>query len=101
MDETWCRAQAAAFQRATGINVLMTRRSSARTFAWIAAEQGQPRGDIWRGGTGDPHLQAAEQGLTQDDRSPMPDALQDRAVRQAETPGFRAKGIHAGAPGFV
>ncbi len=100
VDETWCRAQSEAFQRETGINVLMTRRSSGETFAQIAAGQGQPRGDVWWGGTGDPHLQAAQEGLTEEYRSPMLDELQDWAVRQAETSGFRTVGIYAGALGF-
>lgn len=100
VDENWCRAMSEAFQRETGITVLMTRRSSGETFAQIAAEQGQPRGDVWWGGTGDPHLQAAEEGLTEEYRSPMLDELQDWAVRQAETSGFRTVGIYAGALGY-
>ena len=100
VDENWCRAMSEAFQRETGITVLMTRRSSGETFAQIAAEQGQPRGDVWWGGTGDPHLQAAEEGLTEEYRSPMLAELQDWAVRQAETSGFRTVGIYAGALGY-
>ena len=100
VDENWCRTMSEAFQRETGITVLMTRRSSGETFAQIAAEKGQPRGDVWWGGTGDPHLQAAEEGLTEEYRSPMLDKLQDWAVRQAETSGFRTVGIYAGALGY-
>jgi len=100
VDENWFRAMSEAFQRETGITVLMTRRSSGETFAQIAAEQGQPRGDVWWGGTGDPHLQVAEVGLTEEYRSPMLDELQDWAVRQAETSGFRTVGVYAGALGY-
>lgn len=100
VDEEWCRAQSEAFSRETGINVLMTRKSSGETFAQIKAEEGQPRGDVWWGGTGDPHLQAAQEGLTEEYRSPMLTELQDWAVRQAETSGFRTVGIYAGALGF-
>lgn len=99
-EENWCRTMSEAFQRETGINVLMTRRSSGETFAQLMAEAGQPRGDVWWGGTGDPHLQAAQEGLTAEYRSPMLDELQDWAVRQAETSGFRTVGIYAGALGF-
>ncbi|MBD3765352.1 MAG: ABC transporter substrate-binding protein [Rhodobacterales bacterium] len=98
--EEWCRAQSEAFTRETGINVLMTRKSSGETFAQIKAEAGQPRGDIWWGGTGDPHLQAAQEGLTEEYRSPMLTELQPWAVAQAETSGFRTVGIYAGALGF-
>ena len=48
----------------------MTRKSSGETFAQIKAERRNPKGDVWWGGTGDPHLQAAEEGLTQEYKSP-------------------------------
>lgn len=98
--EEWCRAQSEAFTRDTGINVLMTRKSSGETYAQIKAEVGQPRGDVWWGGTGDPHLQAAQEGLTEEYRSPLLAELQPWAVRQAETSGYRTVGIYAGALGF-
>lgn len=98
--EEWCRAQSEAFSRETGINVLMTRKSSGETFAQIKAEQAQPRGDVWWGGTGDPHLQAAQENLTQEYRSPLLAEVQDWARRQAETSGFKTVGIYAGALGF-
>jgi iron(III) transport system substrate-binding protein len=98
--EEWCRAQSEAFSRETGINVLMTRKSSGETFAQIKAEVGQPRGDVWWGGTGDPHLQAAQEGLTEEYKSPMLAELQPWAVAQAETSGFKTVGIYAGALGF-
>ena len=53
-----------AFEKATGIKVSMTRKSSGEFYAQLKAEAANPRGDIWWGGTGDPHLQAAEEGLT-------------------------------------
>ncbi|MGH7535672.1 MAG: substrate-binding domain-containing protein, partial [Gemmatimonadales bacterium] len=62
--EEWCRAMVTAFERATGIKVSMTRKSSGENYAQIKAEAANPKGDIWWGGTGDPHLQAAEEGLT-------------------------------------
>jgi iron(III) transport system substrate-binding protein len=100
VQEEWCRAMSEAFQRETGINVLMTRRSSGETYAQIAAEREQPRGDVWWGGTGDPHLQAAQEGLTAEYRSPMLDEMQDWSLRQAETSGYRTVGIYAGGLGF-
>jgi len=59
VQEEWCRPMVAAFEKATGIKVLMTRKSSGEFYAQIKAEAANPRGDIWWGGTGDPHLQAA------------------------------------------
>jgi iron(III) transport system substrate-binding protein len=100
VEESWCRVMSEAFARETGITVLMTRRSSGETYAQLRAEEGQPRGDVWWGGTGDPHLQAAEEGLTEEYRSERLDELQDWAVAQAEASGFRTVGIYAGGLGF-
>ena len=96
----WCNLMVEAFETETGIRVAMTRKSSGETFAQIAAEARNPRGDVWWGGTGDPHLQAAEEDLTEEYRSPMLDQLHDWARRQAEQSNYRTVGIYAGALGF-
>ena len=54
--EDWCQLMARSFEDATGIDVNMTRKSSGETFAQVKAESSNPRGDVWWGGTGDPHL---------------------------------------------
>ena len=100
VQEEWCRPMVAAFEKATGIKVLMTRKSSGEFYAQIKAEAANPRGDIWWGGTGDPHLQAAEELLTDPYVSPRLDELQDWAVRQAKAAKFRTVGIYAGALGY-
>src|SRR5215207_4738905 len=64
MNEEWCQLAANEFQKATGISVAMTRKSSGETFAQRQAEAANPQANIWYGGTGDPHLQAAEENLT-------------------------------------
>ena len=98
--EEWCRPMVAAFEKATGIKVLMTRKSSGEFYAQIKAEAANPRGDIWWGGTGDPHLQAAEEGLTLEYKSPRMSELQDWAVRQWEQSKGRTVGVYAGALGY-
>jgi iron(III) transport system substrate-binding protein len=100
VNEEWCRAASAAFERDTGIKVAMTRKSSGEIYAQVKAEGANPRGDVWWGGTGDPHMQAAEEGLTIEYKSPNMDALQDWAVRQWEQSKNRAIGIYSGALGF-
>jgi hypothetical protein len=100
VQEEWCRPMVAAFEKATGIKVLMTRKSSGEFYAQIKAEAANPRGDIWWGGTGDPHLQAAEEGLTQEYKSPKLAELQDWALRQAESAKYRTVGVYAGALGY-
>ena len=98
--EEWCQIMVTAFEKETGAQVAMTRKSSGETYAQIAAEKDNPKGDIWWGGTGDPHLQAAEEGLTEPYDSPMLGELQDWAVKQHEAAGGRTVGIYAGALGF-
>ncbi|MFZ1681962.1 MAG: ABC transporter substrate-binding protein [Rhizobiaceae bacterium] len=99
-DEAWCQVMARGFEEETGIKVDMTRKSSGETFAQVKAEGANPKGDIWWGGTGDPHLQAAEEGLTEAYVSPNRDQLNDWAIRQAEAAGDRTIGIYSGALGF-
>jgi iron(III) transport system substrate-binding protein len=98
--EEWCRAMVTAFEKATGIKVNMTRKSSGEFYAQVKAEAANPKGDIWWGGTGDPHLQAAEEGLTLEYKSPKLAELHDWAVRQAEQSKYRTLGVYAGALGF-
>lgn len=100
VQEEWCRPMVAAFEKATGVKVLMTRKSSGEFYAQIKAEAANPKGDVWWGGTGDPHLQAAEEGLTLEYKSPKLAELQDWAVRQAEASKYRTVGIYAGALGY-
>jgi iron(III) transport system substrate-binding protein len=96
----WCQAVANEFQRQTGIRVGLTLKGSGETLAQVTAEAANPKGDVWFGGTGDPHLAAAEQNLTLAYKSPNLDRLHDWARRQAEQSGFKTVGIYAGALGF-
>ncbi|NBJ12645.1 extracellular solute-binding protein [Microvirga sp. SYSU G3D207] len=100
VQEEWCRAMTTAFERETGIKVSMTRKSSGEIYAQVKAESQNPRADIWWGGTGDPHMQAAEEGLTEEYKSPKMSELQDWAVRQWEQSKNRTVGIYSGALGF-
>ncbi len=96
----WCQLMVSEFEKATGIKVAMTRKSSGETFAQIKAESRNPKGDVWWGGTGDPHLQAAEEELTEIYESPMRSKLHVWAQRQNQDAGGRTVGIYAGALGF-
>ncbi|MFT8246182.1 ABC transporter substrate-binding protein [Roseomonas sp. BN140053] len=100
VNEQWCRAAATAFQAQTGIRVDMTRQSAGEIYARLRAERNNPRADIWFGGTGDPHLQAASEGLTAAYRPEALGQLQDWAQRQAQRSENRTVGIYMGALGF-
>ena len=99
-DDEFCQVLARGFEAATGIDVNMTRKSSGETFAQLKAEASNPKGDVWWGGTGDPHLQAAEEGLTQAYVSQARDQLFDWANRQAAASKDRTVGIYSGALGY-
>lgn len=100
VQEEWCQLMVNEFQKATGINVAMTRKSSGETFAQIKAEAANPKGDVWWGGTGDPHLQAAEEDLTLAYESPMMGELNEWAQQQHKTANGKSVGIYLGALGF-
>jgi len=98
--EDWCRVMVTAFERKTGIKVAMTRKSSGEVYAQVKAEATNPRADLWWGGTGDPHVQAAEEGLTLEYRSPNLDQLHPWAQDQWKRTQQRTVGIFAGAMGI-
>lgn len=100
VDEVWCQLMTTEFEKATGVEVSMTRKSSGETYAQVKAEKDNPKGDIWWGGTGDPHLQGAEEGLTEVYESPLNADLHDWALAQYKVSGGRTVGIYAGALGF-
>ncbi|MCK4869261.1 MAG: ABC transporter substrate-binding protein, partial [Alphaproteobacteria bacterium] len=83
-----------------GIKVAMTRKSSGETFAQIKAEASNPKGDVWWGGTGDPHLQAAEEGLSQEYKSTKLAELADWSKGQAAAADYKTVGIYMGGLGF-
>ena len=96
----WCQAAAVAYERSTGTKVNMTQKGSGETLAQVRAEAQNPKGDIWFGGTGDPHLIMAEEGLSEVYESPRASELQEWALRQHEASGRRSVGVYSGAVGF-
>ena len=96
----WCSLAATEFEKETGIKVAMTLKGSGESFAQIAAEKANPKLDLWFGGTGDPHLQAAEQGLLEEYKSPLLAQLQPWAQKQAEQSKYRTVGMYLGVLGI-
>ena len=97
----WCNAAIVAFEKQTGIKVAMTMKGSGESIAQISAEKENPKTDVWFGGTGDPHLQAAELNLTMPYASPMLDQLHPWAKGQSLISGQKTVGIYAGALGIA
>ncbi|RKE86058.1 ABC transporter substrate-binding protein [Rhizobium sp. AG855] len=99
-DVVICEQMKSDFEKDHDIKVNMVRMSSGEAYAKIRAEARNPKTDLWWAGTGDPHLQAASEGLTEEYKSPMLEQLQDWAKNQAESSGFRTVGVYAGALGW-
>ena len=100
VNEAWCRAASSAFEQKTGIHVDMTRQSAGEIFARLRAESANPKGDVWFGGTGDPHLQAASDGLLVEYKSPQLENLHEWAQNQAKRSDYRTVGLYMGALGY-
>lgn len=96
----WCNLIQTVFTKSTGIKVNIVQKGSGEALAQLLAERANPKTDVWFGGTGDPHLQAAEQDLTQEYRSPQLKELHDWAQQQAAQSGYRTVGIYSGPLGF-
>jgi iron(III) transport system substrate-binding protein len=96
----WCNVISTVYARTTGTRVNVSMKGSGEALAQLMAEKENPKTDVWFGGTGDPHLQAAEQGLTLEYKSPSLPQLHDWAQQQARQSGYRTVGIYSGPLGF-
>lgn len=98
-EQKWCALMARSFEEATGINVTIVRKSTGETLAQVRAEAANPKIDVWWGGTGDPHLIAAAEGLTQASGVDTSELL-GWAVNFTNISGGKTIGTHAGALGI-
>ena len=97
----WCSMIATVYARTTGVKINMSVKGSGEALAQLIAERDNPKTDIWFGGTGDPHLQAAEQDLSLAYESPMMGQLHPWAQQQAKQSGYKTVGIYSGPLGFA
>ena len=97
---TMCEQEVLAFEQKYKIKTNSIRGSTGSIFARIEAEKANPQGDVWYGGTLDPHSQAGEMGLLEAYKSPnlqyIPDALKD----PAKVKGNYSSAIYLGILGF-
>jgi len=96
----WCNLMQTVYSRTTGVKVNMSLKGSGEALAQLIAERANPKTDVWFGGTGDPHLQAAEQDLTLEYKSASLPQLHAWAQQQATQSKFRTVGIYSGPLGF-
>lgn len=97
----WCSLMSTSFEKETGIKVNMVRKSTGEVLAQLSAEKANPKTDLWFGGTGDPHLQAAEQDLTLPMQSPQAARLHDWAQGLAAASGQKATAVYLGPLGLA
>ena len=96
----WCSMIGTVYARTTGAKINIVQKGSGEALAQLIAEKDNPKTDVWFGGTGDPHLQAAELGLTAEYKSPSLADLHPWAQQQARQSGYKTVGIYSGPLGF-
>lgn len=97
----WCELVARRFEESSGIRVSMIRKSTGEVYAQLWAERRNPKGDVWWGGTGDTHFQAAHANLTRPYRSPRVPELFTWAQDPMGDGQNRTTGIYMGALGIA
>ena len=95
-----CNLVQTVFSKSTGIKVNLVHKASGEAMAQLNAEKANPKTDVWYGGTGDPHMQAAELGLTIEYKSASLPQLYDWAQKQAVQTGYKTVGIYSGPLGI-
>jgi iron(III) transport system substrate-binding protein len=92
----WCQGMAIGFEKATGTRVAVVQKATGEMLAQVMAERGNPKGDIWWAGAADNYLQAAEEGLLEEYRSPKVSELYPWAQRITEISKNRIAGVYGG-----
>ena len=80
---TMCEQETMAFEKKYGIKTSFIRGGTGTILAKIDAEKDNPQGDVWYGGTLDPHSQAVKWDLLEAYKSPnlaqIPEQFRDPA----------------------
>jgi len=92
----WCQGMAIGFEKATGTRVAVVQKATGEMLAQIKAERANPKGDVWWAGPADSYLQAAEEGLLEEYRSPNIVQLYDWAQRITDVSKHRVAGVYGG-----
>jgi len=99
-DADACELAGRTFERETGIRTAITRKATGEYYAQLRAERDNPRADVWYGGTIDPLLQAAGEGLFAEYRSPNLAQLAPWARTVTERSGYKVAAIYRIIIGF-
>ena len=96
VDESWCQAQTAAFQLASGITTTFVRMSSGDAAAALRDAKEDPQFSVWWGGSADGYVAAQADGLLEAYVSPNAAAVPPQSK---DADGYWT-GIYIGALGF-
>ncbi|MEQ1873612.1 MAG: ABC transporter substrate-binding protein [Ilumatobacteraceae bacterium] len=96
VEETWCAAQTAAFQEATGIATTFVRMSSGDAATALRDAKDDPQFSVWWGGSADGYVAAQADGLLEAYVSPNAAAVPPQSK---DADGYWT-GIYVGALGF-
>ncbi|MDR1826714.1 MAG: ABC transporter substrate-binding protein [Methylobacteriaceae bacterium] len=95
-----CEAAANEFGKKYDVRVSFSRDGTGSTLAKISAEKDNPKGDVWYGGTMDPHSQAGEMGLLEAYKSPVLPEITEKFRDPAKVKGNFSDAIYIGVLGF-
>lgn len=101
VDEIWCASMQRTYEAKTGISVNMPRMSTGEILDRVRAEKDRTAVDVWWGGTGVTHLQAAYEGLLEPYHPKQEEDLLPWARNFFSLSGGTSIGLYAGALGFA
>lgn len=97
---TMCEQEAQAFEKKFDVKTSFIRGGTGTILAKIDAEKDNPQGDVWYGGTMDPHSQAGEMGLLVPYKSPNLPQIVEKFRDPAKMKGNYSSAIYLGVLGF-
>lgn len=100
-DVKWCELLVEKFTEKTGVKVNAVRLSAGEAFARLKAEARNPKSDVWWGGSGDTYVQAAQEGVLAEYKSPQEGDLYPWAQHQAAITDNRSIATESSVIGFA
>jgi iron(III) transport system substrate-binding protein len=99
--QEWCDLLSRKYEERFHVPVQVKQMGTNAALDEIRKTGGSGTFDVWFGGTGDPHLEAASEDLTLSYQPSRLKDLHDWAQRQASMSNFRTVGIYSGMLGFI
>jgi iron(III) transport system substrate-binding protein len=101
VDEVWCAIMEKTYEAKSGLAINMPRMSTGEILDHVRAEKDSPSVDVWWGGTGVTHLQAAYEGLLEPYHPQQEADLLPWARNFFSLSDGTSIGVYAGALGFA